>query len=289
MGEKMNSQKILIWFFLLVLFFAAGSSVLALGIYEFGWSGPWMAYIPLPAALVDGRFITQRDVFRRVGAYQTLTGEQADNQRKTVVEKLTEEKIIADLAKKRGITVNDQEAEQYYSSLLNRFGIKSEDASNEIRQKFGWSPEEFRRYLVIPDLLETKLKILFMAAAEDGSVFRQMRLIENRIGAGLDFIEAVKLYSEDEESRYIGGETGYRRLNEIEPWILDEVRALKNGEVSDIIVSSNGYHVMQMVAREGSGDDEQVLLRQIFIKGPSFEEYLEKEKENHRIYVFGKL
>ena len=286
----MNSQKILIWFLVLVLFFAAGSSVLALGIYELGWSGSWMAYVPLPAALVDGRFITQSDVFYRLVAYQILTGgRQTDNQRKAVVAKLTEEEIIADLAKKRGIAVDDPEAEQYYGFLLNRFGIKSEAASNETKQKFGWTPEEFKRYLVIPDLLEQKLKILFMAAAEDGFVFRQMRLIENRIGAGLDFIEAVKLYSEDEESRYIGGEMGYRRLAEIEPWIADKVSRLKNGEVSDIIVSPSGYHIVQAVAREGSGDDEQVLLRQIFLKGPSFEEYLEKEKQNYRIYIFGKL
>jgi len=82
---------------------------------------------------------------------------------------------------------------------------------------------------------------------------------------------------------------GYRGLNEIEPWVAGKVSRFKNGEVSDIIVSPDGYHIMQMVAREGSGDDEQVLLRQIFLKGPDFSEYLEKEKQNYKVYIFGRL
>ena len=286
--ERVFFQKILITVSGTLLIFAALSSILAFGIYEFGWSGSWMAYVPLPAAFVDGRFITQSEVFRRLAAYENLGGGPTD-QRKTILANLTEEEIISDLAQKLGITVSDSELDQYFGYLLNRFGIKSEDASDAIRQKFGWSPEEFRRFLVIPDLLEAKLKMSFMTNAKDSFAFRRMELIKNRLGSGLDFLEAVKLYSEDEESKYIGGELGYRGLNEIEPWVAGKVSRFKNGEVSDIIVSRDGYHIMQMVAREGSGDDEQVLLRQIFLKGPDFSEYLEKEKQNYKVYIFGRL
>ena len=172
---------------------------------------------------------------------------------------------------------------------MNRFGIKSEDASDAIRQKFGWSTAEFKRFLVTPDFREAKLKMLFMTNAKDGFAFRRMELAQNRLGSGLNFAEAVRLYSEDEESKYLGGEMGYRGLSDIEPWVADKIKTLKNGEVSDIIVSPDGYHIMKMVAREGSGEDEQVLLRQIFLKGPDFSEYLEKEKRNYRVYIFGRL
>src|SRR3989344_4942939 len=109
--ERVFFQKILITVCAILLIFAALSSVFAVGIYEFGWSGFWMAYVPLPAALVNGRFITQSDVFRRLAAYKNLTGGSTDP-KKTILANLTEEEIISDLVKKLEITVSDSEADQ---------------------------------------------------------------------------------------------------------------------------------------------------------------------------------
>ena len=286
-----HSWGVLFVLLVFLLIFVSAFSVLALGIYELGWSGPWMKYVPLPAAMVNGKFVTQHAVFVRLAAYEKSVngGVELAKEKKLILARLTEEKIISDLAGKQGIVVTETELARHYDFLVNQFGIRHTDAENEISQRLGLSEKQFKKILVRPDLLETKLKISFMAAATEESEYKQARFARQRLVAGLDFTEAARLYSDDEKSKFLGGQIGFFKPEELEPRLADAISNLRDGDISDIVISPTGYNILQIAARTGSGDDEQVLLRKIFIQGPDFEEYLEKEKQNYKVYVFWKL
>jgi hypothetical protein len=61
--------------------------------------------------------------------------------------------------------------------------------------------------------------------------------------------------------------------------------AMNKNETSDIIQSSLGYHIIQVLDKKTEDGQDKVHIRQIFTRTPSFPDWLaEKEKET-RIYI----
>jgi peptidyl-prolyl cis-trans isomerase SurA len=71
------------------------------------------------------------------------------------------------------------------------------------------------------------------------------------------FEQLVKLYSEDPGSRDNGGQYNINRLTkEFDPTFTAAAFRLKDGQISNVVKSKFGYHIIQMVSR--SGDDALV-------------------------------
>jgi parvulin-like peptidyl-prolyl isomerase len=95
-----------------------------------------------------------------------------------------------------------------------------------------------------------------------------------KIKGGEDFGEMALLYSQDATAKD-RGELGYFRKGELLPAFEKEALRLRIGEVSGIIRTEYGFHLIKLLDRRG-GD------------APPFEEikekvhadYLEREKEN---------
>ena len=86
--------------------------------------------------------------------------------------------------------------------------------------------------------------------------------LRKRVLAGEDFGTLATLYSEDPGSKNDGGDLGYVNRGDLDPAFEAAAFSLKNpGDVSDIIESSFGYHIIQLVERRG----EQVDVRHILI------------------------
>jgi peptidyl-prolyl cis-trans isomerase SurA len=73
----------------------------------------------------------------------------------------------------------------------------------------------------------------------------------------------ARLYSEDPATAKNGGETGYFTKGVMEPTFENAAFSLtKPGEVSPIIETSYGYHILQLIDRKG----EQVNVRHILVR-----------------------
>ena len=71
------------------------------------------------------------------------------------------------------------------------------------------------------------------------------------------FEQLVKLYSEDPGSKDNGGQYNINRTNkEFDPAFTAAAFRLKDGQISNVVKSKFGYHIIQMVSR--SGDDALV-------------------------------
>tara|TARA_B100001115_G_C15839538_1_gene420524 strand:- start:685 stop:2013 length:1329 start_codon:yes stop_codon:yes gene_type:complete len=83
-----------------------------------------------------------------------------------------------------------------------------------------------------------------------------------RVYAGEDFKTLAILYSDDIVSAKNGGELGYVNRGDLVPEFERAAFKLKEGEVSEIVVTKFGMHIIQLIDRKG----EQINVRHILIK-----------------------
>jgi parvulin-like peptidyl-prolyl isomerase len=110
--------------------------------------------------------------------------------------------------------------------------------------------------------------ILFVVPKEATSdQIRQVRKrcqeVLERIKKGDDFGELARRYSEDASSAKDGGDLGYFKRGELLPALEKEAIRLQVGEVSGIIRTDFGFHLLKLFDRRGG-------------KPPPFEEIREK-------------
>jgi peptidyl-prolyl cis-trans isomerase SurA len=68
----------------------------------------------------------------------------------------------------------------------------------------------------------------------------------SRARAGEDFARLAREYSDDPASRQKGGELGWVRKGELVPRFEDALFRMRAGEISDIVESSFGYHIIKL-------------------------------------------
>lgn len=137
------------------------------------------------------------------------------------------------------LQVSRREAEQFYST----YG----DSLPKV-------PEEFELYHIfrLPKASETAKT---HARAQANQILDSIR-------AGGDFAELAKRYSEDPGSASLGGDLGFVRRGQLVNEFEEAAFALKQNEVSKVVETSFGFHVIQLLERRG----ESIHARHILFK-----------------------
>lgn len=74
--------------------------------------------------------------------------------------------------------------------------------------------------------------------------------LRERILKGEDFVKIAKSYSDDLDSKDKGGDLGFYPVDRLPPAFKDAVAVLKVGEVSDVVRTEYGFHILKLEARE---------------------------------------
>ncbi len=98
--------------------------------------------------------------------------------------------------------------------------------------------------------------------AEKQEAKDKMKNFRERIIKGDDFSTLAVLYSEDPGSSKQGGELGMFKRGEMRPEFEAAAFRLKPGEVSEIVETEDGYHLIQMIERRG----EYINVRHILLQ-----------------------
>lgn len=85
-------------------------------------------------------------------------------------------------------------------------------------------------------------------AAARAEALLRIQSIQDRLSQGANFAALALEYSDD-PSKAKGGDLGYLERNQMIPAFADAAFALQTGEVSDIVQSRIGYHLIKMVDR----------------------------------------
>jgi peptidyl-prolyl cis-trans isomerase SurA len=97
--------------------------------------------------------------------------------------------------------------------------------------------------------------ILFMAKPSDEDM-REVKLLADSLKTaaenGADFTNLVKEFSEDEETKKLGGELGWFVQDEMTPEFAAAVEGLEVGEISDPTESQYGVHIIKVLDKQTS-------------------------------------
>ncbi len=148
----------------------------------------------------------------------------------------------------------------------------SQRMESKITEHISVTPSEVRRFFnaLPPDsipMVESELilaKIVKnppVSKEEVDAVKERLETFRTRVLQGESFATLAIMYSEDPGSARRGGELGFYGRGELYPEFEAIAFSLRPGEVSDIVETEAGYHIIQMMERRG----EQVNVRHILL------------------------
>lgn len=249
----------------------AGSGVMGVGTYRAyaqtamdNFTLTIARWLRLPAAKVNGQSISYADYaedmrairqFRATqGAAEQLKDEMLSDQ---VLLRLASNILVAEAAERYAIQVADEDVEAAVETLLQRknqqyageadaekrAGLRPqavEQVNSELQQLYGWSLDEYRERVLRSLVLVDKIgkKIQKDKAAE----------VLNEIKAGADFAALAAKYGTDGTAQS-GGDLGWFSKGQMVPAFEAAAFALKKGELSGVVESPFGYHLIKLTDR----------------------------------------
>lgn len=146
-------------------------------------------------------------------------------------ETLTEQSLIADMQRNvssKALELTPKQVEQFYKKV-------SKDSLPIISTQY-----QLRQIVIYPDKKRAEMEI-------------KERLLEfrERIMKGEKFGMLASFYSQDPGSAIKGGELGMASKSIFWPVFSDAAMSLKVGQVSPIVETPDGFHIIQLIARDG--------------------------------------
>lgn len=267
------------------------------------------------AARVNGVAITNKQVDKLAQRMAAVQGASSDAARQEALQSLIDIELLAQQAKADKIEAPTAEVDQRLNELKGRYptpeGFKQALAANhateaELRSDLtrtvlvqkvldkhvtvalpADAVEAF--YKANPDKFqhpaEVRVSHIFFAAPPEGDPAVQQRAADAlaRIKKGEDFATLAKELSEDPESKNKGGDLGFVAPDGVVKEIADAAFALKPGEVSGVVQTKFGYHIIKVTEARPAGVTP---LADVKTELQSFLEDQERDKQQ-QAYVEG--
>lgn len=226
---------------------------------------------------------------------QKILGQQAIIDSVTVTEDQIDGEIERRLRAMTGRAGGQERLEEFLGRSLIQYKdeirpdikemLVAQKMQAKITENVAVTPLEIKRYFeAIPkDSLpffntEVEIAEIFLAPKlnkEEKEVFRdKAEVLRLRIKNGEDFATLARLYSQDPGSAREGGDLGFMDRTSLVKEFAATAFKLKAGELSQVIETEFGFHVLQLIERRG----EQVNVRHILIKTEPTPASLERTK-----------
>ena len=170
---------------------------------------------------------------------------------------------------KDSVTVSDEEIKNYYQNFQHQFEnpeqIKLaylEISRSDFAKDIQVSEEKIEKYYQDNSSLYTQPErrqashILFAFPSDaDNDVKEKIKAeaqtVLDEIKSGADFSEMAKQHSKDPGSAEKGGDLGFFGKGEMVPAFEESAFTLKPGDISELVESPFGFHIIKLVAIEG--------------------------------------
>lgn len=146
-------------------------------------------------------------------------------------------KDLLDQQVKGKVQIEDTEVKQFFESQKARFN----------------RPEAFRaQHIFIPyvpmEVLQSSSEEELKTKVEGyrSEAEKKIREVEGKLKAGEDFSDLARAYSQDAGSASKGGDLDFIYLGVFDPSFDEAISKLKNGEVSEVVPTRFGYHLIKL-------------------------------------------
>ncbi len=124
---------------------------------------------------------------------------------------------------------------------------------------------------------------------EDYAIEELKKLRKELVSGTTSFEQLAGRYSEDPGSKDLGGDLGVMGRDELDPEFAAAAFKLQNGEISDVVKSSFGFHIIQMVNRQGEKAKLRHILKKPYITSDVIKVTLEKADSVRANLISGKI
>ena len=146
-----------------------------------------------------------------------------DQYRAQIKEQLERLRLMSQEVKSK-IQVGEKEIRDYYDANLSQF---TEEPTYRARHIF---------LKIAKNASNDEIKKVMLKAAN----------VMTETGSGADFAEMAKKYSDDPGAAKDGGDLGTFKKGDMLPEIENAVLAMKPGEISELVTSSAGFHIIKL-------------------------------------------
>ncbi len=231
--------------------------------------------------LIDKLLVAEAEQDTLISVTPSQVNGQMDQQMAMYISYMGTEKAVEEYFKKPINTIKSEMQEGIRNQLL------SQQMRQQIVKDVTVTPSEVRHHFktlsedeipTIPTQYEYA-QITFqpkVALEEQNRVKARLRELKKRIEEGSSFATMAVLYSEGPSAKE-GGVIGYLGRGQLDPAYAAVAFNLKPGKVSNVVKSSFGYHIIQLVDRKG----EKINTRHILMKPKISVEA--KEEANQRL------
>lgn len=164
------------------------------------------------------------------------------------VKKFGSKKKFKSVLKKQGLTLDEfkERVRKYHMviTLLNNIYRDAEYKEDELKEYYEKNKQRFRRPESLR-LYHILIKVDSTATEEEwGKKKKYAEEILEKIKSGGDFGEVAYNYSED-PYRFKSGDLGFVHKGQLEPGIEEVAFSLKEGEMSGVLKSIYGFHILK--------------------------------------------
>lgn len=270
-----------------------------LALYKFDSSSTFIykvtQVIPFPIARIGGKFVSYENYLFELRRYQhyyetqqkldpnSESGQQQLAEfKKRALEKVIDYYYIKKLAKENNISVSDQEIEDQITLLKtqNRLGNGDKVFEDVLKDYFGWSRSDFKRYL------EQELLTQKVVAALDTGTQDRAKQAKAQLDGGADFAAVAKAYSDDVTSKDNGGDFGFwidKTNRDITPQATATLFNMQQDQISDIINTGYSLEIFKLLEKK----DDKVRGAHILFNFQDISTYINdlKERQPARAYI----
>ena len=238
---------------------------------------------PIPLADFEAQVALAEESFRKQAGASGSDGEAALQQvRRQVLSWLIDQEIIEQAADRLRIVISDEQIEKELAK------VKGDDPAQFARWLQGNSlTEEGFKDKLRSELVGTKVRdavteylpthmeqvrlrhILLGSRSEAENVLKQIKSVD-------DFERLAKQYSQDMGTRENGGDLGFYPRSVLSPEIDRVAFNLVLGQISDVIQTSYGYHIVQVLERSSQREVPEAML--LALRQQAFMDWLEAER-----------
>jgi foldase protein PrsA len=310
-NKKARTKKAKIW---LIVGVAAGMIFvfllfLVFGVYKFNWNNRFFVnatkVIPFPAIYIRGagsisvneikanlasvkKFYESQD-FEKIGMRVDFSTDQGEKRlrikEKEVISKMIENRVIENLAKKRGIVLTDSSVATELESNVQQFGNK-DNLMSDLARLYGWTIKDFEQKVVKPEMYSEKLAEVYANEIDTSAQQEKIKLLHEKVTSKKEDFTKVAKENSDGQSAENGGDLGWSTKEQLIQPVADKAFSMKVGEISEPIESALGFHILKLVEKKTDNDQEMVHLSQIFVKKTTFADWLKEQTKKYPVTIF---
>ncbi len=216
------------------------------------------AFLPFPAASVNGGWVMYRHAFQRYEGLKTFYASEGKETlgvfEERMFESLLRERLIRQLMDEHGVFASKEDRLQAMRDVQDQSGNREEFA-DKVQEMYGWNLRQFERHVVRPFVEARSLEEMILKDRELQSE-KRARIDEafEKLEGGAAFDGLVLEYSEDATSVF-NGDVGWMTEEELPETWRGPALHLDAGETSQVLEERDRFVILRVDEREEADEE----------------------------------